>query len=124
MPVTPSYQSYLVDQLTALGEVSARRMFGGVGLYYDGTFFGLIDDDVLFLRVDDESRGEYLARAMPAFHPVRNKPELSTPSYYQVPGDVLDDAEQLVEWARRALAAARAAPPRRKRVRAKRTARS
>ena len=129
MPVTPSYVNYVVDQLAALGSVTAKRMFGGIGLYFDGLFFGLIDDDVVFLRVDDESRGEYLAREMPAFRPVRGKPEMSTPNYYQVPGEVLDDADELVVWARRALSAARGAPPAKKRAarkgaRAKRTGRS
>ena len=110
MSVTSSYLNYVVDQLASLRGVTAKRMFGGIGLYSDARFFGLIDDDVLFLRVDDRSRGDYLARDMPPFHPVRSKPEQTSANYYQVPGDVLDDAEELAVWARRALVAAQAAP--------------
>lgn len=46
--------------------VSARNMFGGKGLYFDGTFFGFIFDGVLYFRTDDESRAEYTSRDMPA----------------------------------------------------------
>jgi DNA transformation protein and related proteins len=105
VPVTTSYVSYVVDQLAELGKVTAKRMFGGTGLYFEGRFFGLIDDDVLFLRVDDESRSAYVAREMAAFRPVRSKPELSS-SNYQVPSGVLEGAAELVVWARRAVVAA------------------
>lgn len=117
MAVTPSYLTYLLDQLSGLGEVVAKRMFGGIGLYSGGAFFGLIDDDIVYLRVDDESRPDFVARGMPAFRPVRSKPELVSVSYYQVPGDVLEDSEQLVSWARHALAVARQAAPQKKRAR-------
>jgi DNA transformation protein and related proteins len=82
MAVTSSYLTYVLDQLAGLGEVVAKRMFGGMGLYYSGAFFGLIDDDIVYLRVDDASRPEFVARGMPAFRPVRSKPELVSVSYY------------------------------------------
>ncbi|HKP58789.1 MAG TPA: TfoX/Sxy family protein [Polyangiales bacterium] len=117
MAVTSSYLTYVLDQLSGLGEVVAKRMFGGIGLYSGGAFFGLIDDDIVYLRVDDASRPEFVARGMPAFRPVRSKPELVSVSYYQVPGEVLEDAEQLVGWARHARDVARQAAPQKKRVR-------
>jgi len=123
MSVTPSYLSFVIDQLTTFGTITAKRMFGGIGLYYDGRFFGLIDDDVVFFRVDDESRAEYLAREMPAFRPVRNKPDVRSANYYQVPGEVLEDAEQLVAWARRALQASPAPTAAKQRKRARRARR-
>ena len=42
MAVTPQYRDYVVGQLSCVGRVAARSMFGGVGLYLDGVFFGLI----------------------------------------------------------------------------------
>lgn len=110
MAVTPSYLSFILDQLAGLGEVTAKRMFGGIGLYNEARFFGLIDDDVTFLRVDDASRPEYVSRGMPPFSPVRKKPDLKSLNYYQVPDGVLEDAELFVDWAKRACRAA-ALPP-------------
>lgn len=34
MPVSPEYLDYLIDQLKAFGQVAAKRMFGGAGLYH------------------------------------------------------------------------------------------
>jgi DNA transformation protein and related proteins len=99
MSVSTGYLAYVLEQLAGLGDVSARRMFGGVGLYSGEHFFGLIDDDVLFLRADDANRAEFVARGMPPFQPFKDKPEFSM-SYYQTPADVLEDAEELARWAR------------------------
>jgi DNA transformation protein len=105
MSVSAGYLEYVLGQLATLGAVSARRMFGGVGLYSGQHFFGLIDDDVLFLRADETNRADFVARGMPAFQPFKDKPEFSM-SYYQAPADVLEDAEELVRWARASVAVA------------------
>jgi DNA transformation protein len=115
MAVTPSYLSFLVDQLEAFGAVTAKRMFGGIGLYTGERIFGLIDDDVVFFKVDDESRPDYEARGMPPFRPVSSKPELVSKNYYQVPGEIVEDAEALTVWAQRAAKAAAAPKPQQKR---------
>ena len=114
MAVGTAYVQYVLEQLARTGRVSSRRMFGGVGLYCDGLFFGLIDDDTLFFKVDDATRGEYEARGMKPFRPYADKPEVSM-AYYTVPVDVLDDAEELVAWARRSVAIAAAKPARKPR---------
>ena len=93
------------EQLTALGEVSSRRMFRRVGLYRGGQFFGLIDDDTLYFKVDDRNQGDYLARGIAPFRPYRDRPDRSM-SYFQVPVDVIEDEEQLTGWARAAVRAA------------------
>lgn len=110
MSVTPSYLAYVVDQLACYGPVVARRMFGGVGLYHNGLFFGAVDEDAVYLRVDDESRPNYQERGMPALSPVKSRPDLVMQGYYQLPPDILDDREELVVWLRHAIAAAAAAP--------------
>ena len=106
MPVSHAFRDFVLDQLDRLGGVHARAMFGGVGLYAGDRFFGLIDVDTLYLKVDDTNRGDYEAVGMPAFKPYADRPE--TMSYYQVPADVLEDADALVTWARRACAVAAA----------------
>lgn len=109
MTVSASFRDYVLEQLAGLGRVSGRRMFGGVGLYCDGQFFGLIDDDVLYLKVDDRNRGDFLAHGMEPFRPFRDRPERSM-SYYQAPVEVIEDAAVLARWARESVRAARESP--------------
>lgn len=105
MPVSASFVEYVREQLSGLGAVTSRRMFGGVGLYCAGRFFGLIDDDTLYFKVDDRNRPDYLARGMAPFRPYRDRPEVSM-TYFQVPVEVIEDAELLAQWARAGVRAA------------------
>jgi DNA transformation protein len=114
--VSADYLAYVLEQLSQLGEVSSRRMFGGVGLYCDEFFFGLIAEDTLYLRVDEASRGDYVARGAAPFRPYADRPEVSM-SYFEAPAEVLEDARRLVEWARRSVEAAQRAPPKGKKHR-------
>jgi DNA transformation protein len=81
-------------------------MFGGIGLYAADLFFGIIDDDVVYLKVDDSTRGEYEARGMQAFRPYEGATSMN---YSQLPEETLEERETLGEWTSRALAVARAA---------------
>jgi DNA transformation protein len=104
MPVSDEYLDYVVDQLGCIGQIVAKRMFGGVGLYHDGSFFGLIAADSLYFKVDDENRRDYEAAGAKPFQPYGE--ESSSMGYYEVPVDVLEDTDQLKVWARGAVAAA------------------
>ena len=104
MAVSDEYLDYVVDQLGCIGEITAKKMFGGVGLYYDALFFGLIAGDVLFFKVDDVNRPAYEAAGAAPFKPYGD--ENYSMSYYEVPVDVLEDTDRLSEWARAAVAAA------------------
>jgi DNA transformation protein len=105
MTISSDYLRYVLDQLAKLPSVSSRRMFGGVGLYSEAVFFGIIDNDTLFFKVDDETRSAYVSRGMAPFRPYRDRPEVSM-SYFEVPPDVLEDADELISWARGAVRAA------------------
>ncbi len=102
------YLDYVLGQLERLGDVTARKMFGGVGLSSDGQFFGLIARDVLYFKVDDSNRGDYEERGCAAFKPYANRPQ--TMSYYEVPVEVLEDQKAAAAWARRSIEIARAKP--------------
>ncbi len=69
MPVSNDYRDFVLEQLAAAGSVSPRAMFGGVGLYLDGLFFALIDDDTLYFKADDASRKRYEAAGSRPFCP-------------------------------------------------------
>jgi DNA transformation protein len=97
----------LFERLARLGELSARRMFGAIGLYADGVFFGLIDEGVLYFKVDEETVGAYRARGAQPFRPFKDRPEEAMLGYHGVPESVLERDGELFEWARAALGAAR-----------------
>ena len=50
------FVDFLLEGLQPLGAVSARRMFGGYGIYCEGVMFGLVADDALYLKVDATNR--------------------------------------------------------------------
>ena len=60
MSVSDEFLEYILDQLSAWGDVTARKMFGGAGLYRDEKMFGLIADDVVYLKVDDSNREAFV----------------------------------------------------------------
>ncbi len=105
MPVRSEYLQYVLEQLSGLPRVTSRRMFGCIGLYCDGLFFGLIDNDTLFFKVDDSNRPDYVTRGMAAFRPFPDRPDQSM-SYFEVPADALEDRDELTVWARKSVAAA------------------
>jgi DNA transformation protein len=103
MAVSKGYRDYIIEQLHGLGPVTVRRMFGALGLYADGLFFGLIDDDQLYLKVDETNRGRFEDRGSKAFAPMPGKASMN---YFAVPEDVLEDPSDLAEWARLSVAVA------------------
>ncbi|HKW01053.1 MAG TPA: TfoX/Sxy family protein [Vicinamibacterales bacterium] len=102
-----AFRDFVLDQLSDLPALSARSMFGGVGLYSGEVFFGLIAAGVLYLKVNDATRPSFEAAGSSAFKPYGGPGAMS--SYFNVPLDVLEHAPTLVVWARRAVEVARAA---------------
>lgn len=98
MAVSSSFLDFVLEQLSGVRHVTHKRMFGGVGLYSGDAFFGVIDNDTLFLKVDDGTRPRYEAAGMPPFAPIPGKPPMR--GYYQVPPAVLEDSDTLSAWAR------------------------
>ena len=108
MGVSDSYKRFVLDQLEELGDVTPRSMFGGVGLYHHDVFFAIVAGDVLYLKVDDATRGDYERAGMGPFRPFPDR-RGGTMNYYAVPLDVLENAGELAEWARRAIDVAKRA---------------
>ena len=107
MHVSDGFRDFVLDQLAGVDGLRARAMFGGVGLYADDVFFGLLAADVLFFKVDDTNRREYETAGCSPFRPYPDR--AMTMSYYNVPIAVLEDAVVLREWAARAVAVAKTA---------------
>ena len=101
MAVSASYLAFVLEQLGGVRALTTKRMFGGVGIYSGDVFFAVIDNDTIFFKVDDELAVRYRKAGMPPFAPMPGKPPMM--SYYQVPTDVLEDAEEMVKWAKESI---------------------
>jgi len=99
-----SFEQFVLDQLAELGDVTTRKMFGGIGVYCDGVFFAIIARDALYLKVDDLTRGHYQRAGLQPFAPFPDRP--ASTGYYAVPLDVLESGLELTRWAREAVKAA------------------
>ena len=95
MVVSDEFVDYVIDQLAGWGEVLARKMFGGTVLYCDGVMFGLIADDVAYLKVDDSNQEDFVKAGSSAFNPYPEKAKSVVMSYYEIPADVLEAPELL-----------------------------
>jgi DNA transformation protein len=97
-----SFKEFILDQLSALPDVHAKAMFGAHGLYQSESFFAILDEGRLFFKTDTLSQADYMARGMGPFT-YESKGRMMTMGYHEVPPDVLENREELVIWARRAI---------------------
>ena len=109
MAVNASLTELLREQLAPLGHVGVRRMFGGAGVWCDGVMFGLVAGDTLYFKADDGNLAAYEAEGMEPFSYQAKGRTVQIGAYRRVPERLLDEPEEMVEWARAALAAARRA---------------
>lgn len=107
MPVSAAYREYVLEQLGRVVPVTSRAMFGAVGIYSDGLFFGLVDDDAVYLKVDDTNRAMFVDAGMGPFDPYGDGSLLMR--YYELPADLLESPDLLRPWVDAALEVARRA---------------
>jgi len=100
VPVSESYRAFVLEQLGRVTPVTAKSMFGGVGIYARGLFFALIAEDRLYFKVDDATRPDFERLGMEPFRPFG---EENAMGYYEVPADVVEDATQLGPWVEKAI---------------------
>lgn len=103
MAYSQDYLDFILDQLSGFGDVVAKKMFGGIGFFKDGTMFAMIGGDVFRMRVDDENQADYESQGMNPYQP---NPKRKGMPYWEVPVTVLEDRESLLHWAEKAYAAA------------------
>ena len=108
MKRTDSFTDFVREQLSTLGSIRAKAMFGGHGFYQGETLFGMEYRGKVFFRVDDKTRPRYVARGMKAFSPSVG---MASKNYFEVPLDVVENSTELSRWARDAVAAVPAKKP-------------
>ena len=104
MSRTPAFVEFVLDQLSGIDGVRAQAMFGGTGLYCNDVFFGIIHRDILYLKVNDDTRATFERAGMKPFKPYAGRP--MTMQYYEVPLAVLEHPPDLAAWVERAVAVA------------------
>ena len=100
-----SFRDYILDQLGGLSSVASRSMFGGHGLYQGTAFFGILSKGRLYFKTDRQTQALYRERGMRPFQPSEKQ---TLKNYYEVPAEVLEDADQLCDWAQNAIRAGQA----------------
>lgn len=113
MAVSSEYREFVLEQLGRVAPVTSRAMFGGVGVYSEGFFFALMDNDTTYLKVDDSNRGDFEQAGTGPFRPFGYDEHVM--QYYELPADLLEDVEALGPWMHKSLAVARSARRRKKR---------
>lgn len=105
MSVSQEFIDWVLDLLAPFGAVTARRMFGGYGLFLDGLMFAIVVDDVVWFKTDAQNRERFAALGDPPFTYQRNgKP--AQLHFYRATDDAFDAAHNLMPWARSAFEAA------------------
>ena len=106
MVASAAFTEFLREQLVPLGHVTTRRMFGKSGVFCEGVMFGMVTENTLYLRVDDQNRAAF--REAQPHAPLNYVKKGSTIdlSFWRVPERLMDEPGELLAWARSALAAA------------------
>ena len=98
-----SMQELLEERFRKLPELEIRPMFGGAGIYAEGTMLGIAHRGRVYLKTDESTRAAFVESGMKAFRPQRGA---VLKSYYEIPPEIFDDETECLSWARRALAVA------------------
>jgi DNA transformation protein and related proteins len=96
--LSADFKTFIIEQMTGLGPVTIRSMFGGAAVQREGLTFGLLDDDVLYLKVNDATRPLFEAEGLKPFVYPTKKGEMVMNGYYRAPSRCLDDPEEMREW--------------------------
>jgi DNA transformation protein len=106
MVASDSFAEFLREQLAPLGHVTMRRMFGKTGVFCDRLMFGMVADNMLYLRVDDHNRATFKeAGSVPPLNYEKQGRTIDL-AFWRAPERLFDEPDELVAWARSALAAA------------------
>ena len=112
MAANTEFLDFVKDQLRGLGAVTSRRMFSGAGLYCDGVIFALLLRDTLYFKVDDANRGAYEAEGLEPFSYDAKGKTITIGTYWRVSERLFDEPDEMLAWARAALAAGQRAAAR------------
>jgi DNA transformation protein len=103
---------FLTELFSGFGPIAVRRMFSGAGVFADGLMIALVVDGVIYLKADDSFVPLFEREGQTPFSYQTRDGKRTLNSYWRMPERLYDEPDELAEWARLALAAARRATPR------------
>jgi DNA transformation protein and related proteins len=120
MSNSKEFLAHVLEMMQPAGRASVRAMFGGHGVYLDGSIrsktpaaspmrgpiVGIIVDDVLYLKTDAETRAAFVAQELEPFRYTSRTGELHVTSYCRPPDEALESPAMMHDWLRLALGAA------------------
>src|SRR5712691_7071439 len=116
MVASDEFADFLREQFAPLGRVTMRRMFGKTGVFCDGLMLGMVRDNTLYFRVDDDNRVTFKeAESFPPLNYAKKGGTIDL-AFWRAPERLFDEPDELVAWARAALAAAGRVAAKRKRT--------
>jgi DNA transformation protein len=116
MVASDSFAAFLCEQLAPLGRITMRRMFGKTGVFCDGLMLAMVRDDALYFRVDEGNRAAFKeAESFPPLNYAKKGGTIDL-AFWRAPERLFDEPDELVAWARAALAAAGRVAAKRERI--------
>ncbi|MGI9524440.1 MAG: TfoX/Sxy family protein [Hyphomicrobiaceae bacterium] len=107
--MSTNYNSFIEEQLSVVGPVVVRRMFGGAGVFLDDLMFALVADETLYFKSDDQSKQTFENEGLEPFIYQAKGGKRAVMSYWRAPERVFDDPDEMRVWAENALRAAQSA---------------
>lgn len=98
MSTQREFVRFILEGLAPLGNVTAKRMFGGDGIFRGGLMFALVSEDTLYFKVNNSLRDAYIQRQCQAFTYTRQGKPCQL-NYFSVPAEALEDSDELCQWA-------------------------
>jgi DNA transformation protein len=106
MVASDSFAEFLREHLAPLGHITLRRMFGKTGVFCDALMLGMVRDNTLYFRVDDDNRETFKeAESFPPLNYAKKGGTIDL-AFWRAPERLFDEPDELLTWARAALAAA------------------
>jgi DNA transformation protein len=105
MARTSGFVEHVLELLAPVGDVRARAMFGGHGIYLDETIFAIVVEDRLYFKTDDVTRAGYEKLGSSPFTYVARGRRVAL-RYHEALPDALESPEFMWRHALEALGAA------------------
>ena len=102
MSRSSEFVEFVTEQMSFVGGLRVRAMFGGYGVYRDDRIFAIIVDDRLYFKADSITRAEFEEKGLSPFtYVARGKPV--TMQYFEAPPEVFEEPEAMRSWVQKAL---------------------
>jgi DNA transformation protein len=102
MPLSPGFTDYVEELIAGFGKVEIRRMFGGAAIYRGGVGFGILDDDIFYIKADTIFGAELKKQGCkPWSYSVKKDGTIRDIAYWSLPDTAADDGDEASALAKR-----------------------